>query len=110
MGFGEELSWSYCQAEDHPLVSPLSKPSVKISCGSRMSLSVAVLSPGLRSVTPAGTVTVAVLSRVGPLAPGSTVAVALYRTEVPGGRWAESSMSPVPADVQLPPPDPLRSS
>ena len=65
----------YGTVADHAEVPPNSKPSAKRGCVT-VSVSTALLSVESRSLTPAGTSTVAVLTRV-PDAAGSRVAVAL---------------------------------
>src|SRR5215471_8860408 len=67
------------------------------------SVSVAELLPGVGSVTPAGAVTVAVLTRL-PVAPALMVSVTVKVTEPPTGRLTVSLMAPVPdAAPQVPP-------
>src|SRR6185436_4081300 len=78
-------------------------PSVLVicrsACGVSVSVSVALLLPGVGSVTPAGAVTVAVLLKV-PVAAGSIVADTTYVMELPGGIVTESLMFPLPLAVK----------
>jgi hypothetical protein len=70
-----------------------------------VSVSVAELLPGMGSRTPLGALTVAVLES-DPVAPAETVALAVYVTEPPTGRFTVSAMLPDPLAVQVPPPAP----
>ena len=72
-----------------------------------MSISVALLLPGVGSVTPPPTVAVAVLLRV-PVAEGEIRQVAAYVAEPPAGRLAVSLMLSDPLAVQVPPPAPVQ--
>src|SRR6516225_10242842 len=73
--------------------------------GVRMSVSLALLLAGLGSVTPAGAVTVAVLSRV-PVAEGLTWTVKVKVTLAPAGRSTVVPRAPAPpvGPVTAPPP------
>ena len=74
-----------------------------------VSISVALLLPGVGSVTPPPTVAVAVLLRV-PVAEGEIRQVAAYVAEPPAGRLAVSLMLPDPLAVQVPPPAPVQAA
>src|SRR5262249_51045770 len=89
--------------------------------GVSVSLSVALLLPGLGSVTPGGGATVAVLSRL-PVAAGSIWTVKVKLTVAPTGRPAVAASAPLPppgprtaappvalANAQLPPVAPAGS-
>ena len=84
-------------------------PSVFVTARSAttatVSVSVALLLPGVGSVTPPGVVTVAVLDNV-PVAAAEIVHDAVYVTEPPTGKLAASLMLPEPLAVQMPPPAP----
>src|SRR4051812_4896432 len=73
--------------------------------GVRVSLSLALLSAGVGSVTPAGGLTVAVLARV-PVAEGSTWTVKRKVTVALTGRSTVVARGPLPllSPVTLPPP------
>jgi hypothetical protein len=71
--------------------------------GLDVSVSVAVLFPGLISVTPAGAVTVAVLTR-SPVAPALTVAVTVNVAVPPDGRVTVALMLPFPLAGPVAPP------
>ena len=73
--------------------------------GVRVSVSVALLLPGVGSRAPSPTIAVAVLLRV-PVAAGEMVHVAEYVAEPPTGRLAVSLMSPDPVAAQIPSPAP----
>src|SRR5688500_12473551 len=73
----------------------------------RASVSVALLLAGLGSATPPGAATVAVLLSE-PVAPASTVPVAVYVTLPPAGRLTVSLMLPEPPGVQVAPPAPTQ--
>jgi hypothetical protein len=85
----------------------LATPSVSViersACGANVSVSVAELLAGVGSVTPPGTVTVAVLTRL-PVAAALTVPVKVYVTLPPTGRFTVALMLPDPLAVQLAPP------
>src|SRR5205085_12663482 len=74
-----------------------SAPAVSVS------ESVADSLPGAESVTRAGSVAVAVLSRV-PVAAGLIAAVTVYVTDPPAGIVSESLMLPAPAVAPVAPP------
>src|SRR5689334_10123536 len=71
------------------------------------SLSVALLLPGVGSVTPPGVVIVAVFDSV-PVAAPEIVALAVKVTDPPAGRFTVSLMLPLPEAVQVPPPAPTQ--
>jgi len=72
----------------------------KSAVGVNASLSVAALLPGVGSVTPAGGVTVAVLTNV-PVAQGLTAPVTTYVTVLPTGRFTAASLTlPLPLAVK----------
>src|SRR5204863_9961868 len=73
--------------------------------GLSVSVSVALLLPGVGSVAPLGTATVAVLTSV-PVAAAERVAVSVYVTLAPTGRLTVSAMLPAPDAVHVPPPAP----
>ncbi|HQP88359.1 MAG TPA: hypothetical protein PLL76_19085, partial [Thermoanaerobaculia bacterium] len=64
------------------VVTPSVFVIVRSAVGLSVSVSVALLLPGVESVTPAGAVTVAVLASV-PVAVAETVAVTVYVAEAP---------------------------
>jgi hypothetical protein len=70
-----------------------------------VSVSVALLLLGVRSVTPPGTATVAVLDRV-PVADALIVALTVYVTLPPAGRLTVLLMLPFPLAGHVPPPAP----
>src|SRR5260370_442810 len=73
-----------------------------------LSVSVALLSPKLGSVTPAGSVTVAVLLRM-PVALAATVALTVKVAIPPTGRLTVVPMLPLPeAEPHEPPADPTQ--
>lgn len=72
-----------------------------------MSVSVAMLLPGVGSVTPPPVATLAVLLKV-PVAEAEIAAVTVYVTEPPAGRLTVSLMLPEPIAVQVPPPAPTQ--
>src|SRR5438132_431421 len=77
----------------------------KSALGPRVSVSVALLLPGVGSVTPAGAATEAVLVS-DPVAAGSMFPVRVYVAVPPTGRWSVVLMLPVPlAAPQLEPAD-----
>src|SRR4051812_23255038 len=69
--------------------------------GASVSLSVALLFPGVGSVTPPGAVTVAVFDSV-PVAAAEMVQLAVYVTLPPLGRLSVALMLPLPDSVQFP--------
>src|SRR5262245_41477177 len=71
---------------------------VRSACGPTGLLSVAPLSPGTRSVTPAGGVTVAVLVSA-PVVLAGTVPLTVNVAWVPAGSVTSASMFPVPEAV-----------
>ena len=71
------------------------------------SVSLAELLPGVGSVVPAGTATVAVLTSM-PVAAADSVAVSVYVTLAPAGRLTVSAMLPLPDAVHVPPPAPTQ--
>ena len=83
------------------------RPSVFVidmsTCGVNGSLSVAVLLPGVGSVTAGGTAIVAVLVRV-PVAVEATVPPIVYVTDAATGRFTVSLMEPLPVAAHVPPP------
>jgi hypothetical protein len=85
----------------------IATPSVLVidrsTCGVNGSLSVALLLPGIGSVTPGGVPTVAVLVIV-PSAAAATVAATVYVTLAPTGRLTVSLIDPLPDAAQLAPP------
>ena len=70
--------------------------------GLRVSVSVAVLLPGVGSVVPVGAAMVAVFAKV-PVAEALTVAVSVYVAVAPSGRLMVSLMFPVPDAAQVAP-------
>ena len=72
-----------------------------------MSVSLALLFADDGSVTPAGAVTVAVLSNE-PVAAAEMLQVAVYVTLPPFGRFTESLILPEPDAVHVPPPAPTQ--
>ena len=72
--------------------------------GLRVSVSVAVLLPGVGSVVPVGAAMVAVFAKV-PVAEALTVAVSVYVAVAPSGRLMVSVMLPVPDAAQVAPGD-----
>jgi hypothetical protein len=70
-----------------------------------VSVSVALLLPGVGSVTPAGAVTVAVFDSE-PVALGLMFAMTVYVTLPPTGRLTVALMLPEPLAVHVPPPAP----
>ena len=82
--------------------------SVRMSArGVSVSASVALLLPGVGSVTPPGGATVAVLLKV-PLALASIIALTVNVTLAPAGRFTFALMSPLPPTGQVPPPAPTQ--
>src|SRR5262245_59304259 len=76
--------------------------------GVRLSVSVALLLPGVGSVTPAGARTVAVLVRL-PVAEGLTWTVKVKVTVAPAGRLTVVARAPLPLSGPLTPPPPVAS-
>ena len=77
----------------------------RFALGESVSVSVALLLPGVGSVTPPGAVTVAVLIN-DPVADGEMLQLAVYVTLPPLGRPTVLLILPDPDAVQVPPPDP----
>ena len=77
----------------------------RLALGDKVSVSVALLLPGVESVTPAGTVTVAVLLN-DPVAETEMLQLAVYVTLPPLGKPTVSLMLPDPDAAQVPLPDP----
>ena len=77
----------------------------RLACGVNVSVSVALLLPGVGSVTPAAAATVAVLLS-DPVAAAEMLQLAVYVTLPPLGRLTELLMLPEPDAVQVPPPAP----
>ena len=77
------------------------------TCAASVSVSVAVLLAGVGSVTPAGTVTVAVLASV-PVAAARQAADSVKVTVAPTGRLTNALMLPAPDAGQVPPPAPTQ--
>jgi len=74
----------------------------RLALGASVSVSVALLLPGVASVTPAGTATVAVLLS-DPVAPAAIAQLAVYVTLPPLGKPTVSLMLPDPDAVHVPP-------
>jgi len=87
------------------VVTPSVLVMLRSACGVNVSVSVALLLPGAGSVTPLGTVTVAVLLSE-PVTEGEIEQLAVYVTLPPLGRFTELLMLPEPDAVQVPPPAP----
>src|SRR5678816_1825408 len=79
----------------------------RLALGDSVSVSVALLLPGVGSVTPPGAVTVAVLIN-DPVADAEMLQLAVYVTLPPLGRPTELLILPDPDAVQVPPPDPTQ--
>ena len=77
----------------------------RLALGDSVSVSDALLLPGVGSVTPAGAVTVAVLLSE-PVAPAAIVQLAVYVTLPPLGRLTKLLMLPEPDAVHVPLPAP----
>ncbi len=81
------------------MVTPSVLVIARSACAVSVSVSVALLLPGLVSVTPAGGVTVAVFDSV-PLALPLMVAASVYVIVLPAGRLTVSLMLPLPLAVK----------
>src|SRR5690242_12201096 len=77
----------------------------RLACGVSVSVSVALLLPGVGSVTPPAAATVAVLLSV-PDALAQIFPTPLYSALPPEGRLTVSLIFPLPEAVQVPPPAP----
>jgi hypothetical protein len=87
------------------VVTPSLLVMLRSAVAPSVSVSVALLLPGVGSVTPAGAATVAVLESV-PVAAGEMVAETVKVTDPPTGRLTVSLMLPEPEAVAVPPPAP----
>ena len=79
----------------------------RFALGASVSVSVALLLPGVGSPTPPAAVTVAVFTSE-PVAPAPIVQLAVYVTLPPLGRFTELLMLPDPDAVHVPPPAPTQ--
>jgi hypothetical protein len=77
----------------------------RFACGDSVSVSVALLLPGVESVTVADVATVAVFTNE-PVADGEMLQLAVYVTLPVFGRLTASLMLPEPDAVHVPPPEP----
>src|SRR4051794_17152756 len=77
------------------------------ACAANVSVSVALLLPGVGSAIASGATTSALLTSV-PVAAALIVADAVYVTDPPAGRLTVSLMFPLPLAVQVPPPAPAQ--
>ena len=93
------------EAPGTAVVTPSVFVMARSAFADNVSVSVALLLPGVGSVTPAPVATVAVLLSE-PVAAGETLQLAVYVTLPPLGRLTELLMLPEPDAVQVPPPAP----